>query len=195
MAISIDPATKIISVPQADLTLVSGTLYSLDTNQFRKDVMALLDNEDYIWMDDAFTHNTEVTVAGTTFARTLEFINGYSITFEDTGSAYSIRLEGSNNNIFDVDNGILNPTSLTTVIPTNSAGLIIGGSGLSAGQDARLTLIEKLLRNRIETDPVTGVMTIYDDDDSVLLTGNIWENVAGTDAYSGTAINRKDRFT
>jgi hypothetical protein len=126
MAISIDPATKVISVPQADLTFVSGTLYTLDSNQFKKDVMALLAAEDGIWMEDAFVHNTEVTVAGTTFARTIEFVNGYSITFEDTGAAYTVRIEGSNNNIFDAESGILNPTSLTTVISTNSAGLING---------------------------------------------------------------------
>lgn len=124
MALTIDYATKVISVPQADLTFVSGTLYTLDSNQFRKNVMAILDNETHIWMPDAFQHNTEVTVAGITYARTIEFINGYSITFEDTGSAYTVRIEGSNNNIFDVENGILNPTSLVTVIPTNSAGLI-----------------------------------------------------------------------
>ena len=86
MAISLDPATRLISVPQADLTFVSGTLYSMDTDQFRKDVMALLASEPYIWMPDAYIHNTEVTVAGTTFARTLEFINSYSIQFENTGS-------------------------------------------------------------------------------------------------------------
>lgn len=124
MALSLDPATKLISIPQADLTFVSGTLYDLDTDQFRKDVMTLLASEDYIWMDDAYSHNGEVTVAGTTFARTLEFINGYSLQFEDTGSAYSVRLTGSNNNLFDVDNGILTPTSLVTVISTNSAGLV-----------------------------------------------------------------------
>lgn len=126
MALSLDPATKVISVPQADLTFVSGTLYTLDSNQFRKDVMGLLASENYIWMDDAFSHNTEVTVAGITYARTLEFINGYSITFEDTGAAYTVRIEGSNNNIFDVENGILNPTDKVTVISTNSAGLITG---------------------------------------------------------------------
>jgi hypothetical protein len=126
MAITIDFVTKVIDVPQADLTFVSGTLYTLDSNQFRKDVMALLAAENHIWMPDAFIHNTEVTVAGTTFARTLEFINGYSITFEDTGSAYTVRIEGSNNNIFDAENGVLNPTPLVTVIATNSAGLING---------------------------------------------------------------------
>lgn len=124
MALSLDPATKLITVPQADLTFVVGQLYSLDTDAFRKNVMALLASEDYIWMPDAYVHNTQVTVAGTTFARTLEFINGYSIQFENTGGAYTVRLEGSNNNIFDVENGILTPTPLVTVVPTNSAGLI-----------------------------------------------------------------------
>lgn len=129
MALTLDPATRLISVPQADLTFVSGTLYSLDTDQFRKDVMDLLASESFIWMPDAYSHNTEVTVAGTTFARTLEFINSYSVQFENTGSQYSVRLEGSNNNIFDVENGILVPTSLVTVISTNSAGLVLGQSG------------------------------------------------------------------
>ena len=108
MAISIDPATKVISVPQADLTFVSGSLYELDTNQLRLDINTILSSEDYIWADTAYLHNTEVTVAGTTFARTIEIINGYSITFEDL--TYSVRLAGSNNNYFDVENGILNPS-------------------------------------------------------------------------------------
>lgn len=122
MALSLDPATKVISVPQGDLTFISGTLYELDTDQFRKDVMALLASESYIWMEDAFSHNTEVTVAGTTFARTLEFINGYSIEFTPN-SAWTARLIGSNNNIFDVENGILVQNQVQ-VIPTNSAGLV-----------------------------------------------------------------------
>jgi len=97
--------------------------------------MALLASEPYMWMEDAFIHNTEVTVAGVTYARTLEYINSYSHTFENTGSAYTVRIEGSNNNIFDIENGILNPTPLVTVISTNSAGLIIvvSGSGVTQG--------------------------------------------------------------
>ena len=121
MALTINYDTKVIEVPQADLTLVSGTLYELDTNQFRKDVMAILDDETHIWMDNAFIHNTEVTVAGTTFARTIEFINGYSVEFED--GTYSVRLTGSNNNVFDVENGILVQNTVQ-VIAQNSAGLI-----------------------------------------------------------------------
>lgn len=128
MALSLDPATRRITIPQADLTFVSGTLYSLDTNQFRKNVMDLLASEAYIWLPDAYSHNGEVSVAGTTYARTLEFINGFNIQFQDTGSQYSVRLEGSNNNIFDVENGILVPTSLVTVISGNAAGLILNAA-------------------------------------------------------------------
>lgn len=130
MALSLNPATKVISIPKADLTLVTGTLYELDTNQFRLDVGALLDDEDYVWMPYAFSHNTEVTVAGTTFARIIEFINGYSIEFED--GQYSVRLAGSNNNIFDVENGILVQNQVQ-VIAQNSAGLIVGDAGSGAG--------------------------------------------------------------
>jgi hypothetical protein len=148
MALSLDPATRVISVPQADLTFVSGTLYTLDSDQFRKDVFDLLASEPYIWMPDAFRHNTEVTVAGVTYARTLEFINNYSVTFENTGSAYTIRIEGSNNNIFDAENGILNPTPLVTVISTNSAGLqtVVSGSGVTPGD---ITDIENAIFDRI----------------------------------------------
>ncbi len=147
MALTLDPATRVISVPQADLTFVSGTLFDHDTDQFRKDVFDLLASESFIWLPDAFQHNTEVTIVGVTYARLIEYINGYSITYEDTGAAYSVRLVGSNNNQFDVDSGILNPTSLVTVIGQNSAGLqtVVSGSGLTAEQTTQLIEVWRLL--------------------------------------------------
>ena len=134
MALTIDPATKTITVPQGDLTLVSGTLYEMDTEQFRTDMNALMDDEDYIWMDDYATRNAPVTVAGTTFAQTIEIINVWSITFSPD-SQWSVRLAGSNNNFFDVENSILNQNQVQ-VIAQNSAGLIItdGGSALTLKQ-------------------------------------------------------------
>ena len=104
MAISVDWGTKVITVPQADLTLITGTLYELDTDTFRLALKALEDDEYGMAHDDTHTHNTEVTVAGVTYARFIEIINGYSVTFEN--GSYSVRLAGSNNNIFDVENGI-----------------------------------------------------------------------------------------
>ena len=135
MALTIDPATRVISVPQADLTLVSGTVYTMDTETyFRTQLMALMDDEDFIWMPDSFRHNTEVSVAGVTYARVIEIINSYSVEFTPN-SQWTVVLEGSNNNIFDVINGILVQNQVQ-VIPTNSAGLIVaegGGGGLLSG--------------------------------------------------------------
>lgn len=128
MALSVDWNTKVIFVPQADLTLISGTLYELDTDAFRLELKDIEDDEGIPFLD-THRHNTEVTVAGTTFARVIEIINGYSVEFED--GAYTVRLAGSNNNIFDVENGILVQNQVQ-VIAQNSAGLIVLAGGVAA---------------------------------------------------------------
>ena len=119
MAVSVDWNTLVISVPQSDLTFVSGTLYALDTEAFRREMIALMDDVVGMPFLDPISHNTEVTIAGVTYARFIEIINGYTVTFED--GQYAVRLDGSNNNIFD--EGIINRNQVS-VIPTNSAGLI-----------------------------------------------------------------------
>lgn len=132
MAITLDPATKVYSIPQADLTLVTGTLYSADTDAIRTEMMALLASEPYIWMEDSYNHNTEIVVAGVTYARTITTLNGYSYTFTPD-SQWSVRLEGSNNDFWDIEAGFLNQNQVQ-VIPTNSAGLIINaGQSLTQG--------------------------------------------------------------
>ena len=146
MAISGDYSTKVITIPQSYRTLVSGTLYELDTDAFRLDLADIQDSEEGIWADTMFVHNTEVTVAGTTFARTIEIINGYSIEFED--GSYSVRLAGSNNNIFDVENGILVQNSVQ-VIAQNSGGLIVTSS-------ASLSPTQQQIRDAMELASSSG---------------------------------------
>lgn len=129
MALSINWLTKVITIPKLDLAWDSGTLYTLDTNDFRKWLKDIEDSEEGIAHLDTHQHNTAVTVAGVTYARIIEIINGYSVTFED--GQYSVILTGSNNNIWDIASGILNQNQVQ-VIPTNSAGLIVhtAGSGV-----------------------------------------------------------------
>src|SRR3990172_4759910 len=100
MALSVNWNTKVISVPQSYLTFLSGTLYELDTNQFRLDVLDIMDTEGIAY-PDPIRHNTEVTVAGVTFARTIEIINGYTVEFDPAPGHYQVVLTGSNNNIFE----------------------------------------------------------------------------------------------
>ena len=173
MAIGLDPSTRVISVPQSDLTLVTGTLYEMDTDVFRKAVWDLLSSEPYIWMPPAFTHNSEVTVAGTTFARTLEFINSYSIQFTPN-TPWSVRLTNSNNNIFDIENGIL-VQNMVQVIPTNSAGLIVSNAlgALTPEQGETLDLIRYAVAGNAEVSADNLTVTIKDDNGTPVQTLNV----------------------
>lgn len=131
MAITVDRLTNVISVPQADLDHVTGTLYECDTNWLRLQLKAIEASEEGIVEDDMHDHNTTYTVVGVTYARKIEIINGYSVQFTPN-SQWSVRLAGSNNNLFDVEGGILQQNQVQ-VIAQNSAGLVVvsGESGLT----------------------------------------------------------------
>ena len=130
MAITVDWNTLVITIPQSYLTFISGTLYELDTDQFRLDLHAIEAGPIGIAFPDAHQHTTQYTIAGVTYARAIAIINGYTITFED--GQYAVRLAGSNNDLFD--EGILNRNQVS-VIPTNSAGLILGGGSSPTAAD------------------------------------------------------------
>jgi len=128
MAISIDWGSRIITVPQGDLTLISGTLYELDTNWFRLALKDLEDSAEGMVNPDTHRHATEVVISGVTYARFFEIINGYTVTF-DPNDPYTIRLSGTNNNIADVMSPGHHHTSL---LSANSAGLVvITGGGVT----------------------------------------------------------------
>lgn len=118
MAISINWGTKIINVPKADLTHISGDIYQLDIDDFRMELKGLEDSEDGMAFPNTHNHNTEVTIGGITYARMIEIINGYTVTFED--GQYAVNLVGANSNVGDVIN--LNQVSVRSA---NSAGLVV----------------------------------------------------------------------
>ena len=83
------------------------------------------------------------------------------------------------------------------VVTTFSRTLRVNGQNFAdfAGV-ARQILIEKILRNRLETDPVAGTITIYDDDNTTpLISAPIFEDVAATQQYQGSGIDRRNRLT
>ena len=191
MAITPDWATKTFSVPQADLTLISGTLYEMDTETyFRSGINSIMAGEDGIVFEDSIRHSTEVTVAGTTFARAIEVINGYSLTFTPN-SQWTVRLAGSNNNLFDVENNILNQNQVQ-VIAQNSAGLIVTttGSGLSAAQDTKLTEIHNELHDIEGTLDMSALMKLI----SAALAGKL-SGAATTTVTIRDVNDTKDRIT
>jgi len=141
MAITINWLTKVITIPQADLTPLGGGRYRLDVNAFRLELKDIEDSEDGMAFEVAHRHATEATLSGVTYARQVEIINGYTVTFESTGSPYQVECVGANHNIADVKN--VNDVSL---IIGNSAGLIsvTSGSGLSIEQAAQLQALFEL---------------------------------------------------
>ncbi len=229
MAIAMDWLTKVISVPQADLVSLGGGKYELDANAFRNVLKNIEDSEEGVSFLPILRHSTQSTLSGVVYARQVEIINGYTLSFQNTGTPYTVVVVGANHNFGDVtnfDGGM-------SMIIGNSAGLIsvdTGGGGTTAADiwtypDRELTaapaaptaeanavavwthasalsliakqaLLEKLLRNKTITDPTTGVMTFYDDDGTtVLFTCNIYENAAGTQAYRGQGVERKERLS
>jgi hypothetical protein len=145
--IYIDWITGIIHVPRAFLNLVAGTLYQLDTDALRLVLKEIEDSEEGATFPDTHRHNTQYTVAGVTYARSIEIINGYSVHFEN--GLYSASLIGSNNNLFDVQAGILVQNAVQ-VIPNNSAGLIVSNATVVAPT-------QQQIRDAMKLTPTAGV--------------------------------------
>ena len=167
MSLAINWATKVISVPQSYLAPKGGSVYELDVDVFRKDLKSIEDSEVGMIFPDTHRHNAEVAIGGVTYARTVEMINEYTITFED--GQYIINLVGANNNLLDVAN--LNQVSIR---PSNAAGLIVSGSGVTQ-QDKediavevwthtdglKLSDLHDLELGRWKVDKTTKQMTLY----------------------------------
>lgn len=119
MAISINWGTQVIYVPKADLTLIqpSPEIRQIDLDWFRYQLKALEESEEGMPFLDTHNHNTEVELAGLTYARIVEIINGYTVEFED--GQYTVNCVGANHNLSDVK--VANQVSL---IVNNAAGLI-----------------------------------------------------------------------
>ena len=111
--------TFVITVPQSFLTPISGTSYQLSTNAFRNALKNIEDSEDGMPFSKTHSHNGEVLLGGIVYARTLEILAPYTITFEETGTPYSVALVGSNNNILDRTN-----LGTVQILSNNSAGLV-----------------------------------------------------------------------
>lgn len=118
--LTMDWATKIVTVPISYLTLVQTLpvpIYNLPLNQFRLDLKGLEASEDGMPFLNTHNHNTEVLLGGIVYARIIEMINGYTVTFED--GQYAVNLVGANSNVGDVVN-----VNQVSVRSQNSAGLI-----------------------------------------------------------------------
>lgn len=140
MPITINWGTKVINVPQSYLTPIGPSTYELNLNTFRLSLKDLEDDEAGMPFLHTHNHVPPTTLAGVTFARVVEIINGYTVTFENL--QYGVNVVAGNSNIGDVLNR--NQVSVNTA---NSAGMvqITSGSGLSAQQATQLLEVYQML--------------------------------------------------
>lgn len=81
------------------------------------------------------------------------------------------------------------------VVETGVSGLTTAESNVLMGLPGTVSTIEKITRNKMITDPATGVLTVYDDDGSTpLMSANIFKDAAGTVPYNGTGAERRERL-
>lgn len=187
-----DWSTLTINVPQADLTPVSGSLYSQDTNAYRQVLKGIEASEEGMAFPDCHSHNATYTVVGVTYARkfTIEF--PYSHEYED--GQYTVLLTGSNNNLFDVEGGVL-VRNQVSIIPSNSAGLIEKDiperpteAHLSVAYDgSNIEMGIWLVRlGQTVSNPTAATVNWYKSDGSLLFT----DNDTGPDANGQFEIKR-----
>lgn len=151
---SVNHSNFVITIPKSDTTFVRNNaltgyeVRSFDEYQFMRDLGDYLDSEDGAILPQAFSHNTQVTISGVVYARTITFLSPYTITFEN--GAYQVNLiGGSNNNLLDV----LNPNGVS-VIPANSAGLQNVSTPTNVVTGVALTAEE--IRQAVWNAPVTN---------------------------------------
>lgn len=120
MALTIDFANKIIYPDRADMTLIQSTpieIYQLDLNALHQGMRNLEDDEEGIWADVTHDYASPTTLSGVTYARLVEIINSYTITFLPD-SAWVVQVTGGNSNVGDR----VNPNNVSVQV-ANSAGL------------------------------------------------------------------------
>ncbi len=192
MAISVNWITGEISIPQADLTFIGGTLYELDMDVFRLALKDLEYSEEGMPWPRTHDHVTEIVQAGVTYSRFVTILAPYFITFEN--GLYRVNLVGANTNVTDVLtlNGV-------QVIPSNSAGLqkVNTGTGLDPSESAQLADVYHIIKGKNVINRTTGEMEVYNADTGVLLyTAPIYEDAAATTPVgpNSVRIDRRNRM-
>jgi len=158
MAYTVNWTTKVITVPLADLTLISGSNYSLSTTDFWIEMRRLEASPiDGLWAEQAIEYVNTQLLSGITYSAIVKLINGYTWDTDTTNK--NISLIGFNSNLLDA----FIPGSGISVLANNSAGLQIVsvGSGLSAGEQAELTDLWEAHYHRRKLDKTALTETLY----------------------------------
>ena len=126
MAYSVDWVNRIITIPQSDLTLISGVNYSLDITDVHIEIRRLEnDFNEGLWAAQVIDFKETVIVSGISKSPTVLFINNYQIAIG--GSNINVFLSGPDSNLVDV----FIPGNGVSIVGNNSVGKQQVGSGVT----------------------------------------------------------------
>ncbi|MHA2062954.1 MAG: hypothetical protein ACXABY_01090 [Candidatus Thorarchaeota archaeon] len=191
MALSIDWLTYVITIPKADMSIISASpeIRELDVNAFRLELKDIEDSEEGAPFWDTHAHNTAVSLSGIVYARIVEILSPYTVEFED--GQYTVSCTSANHNLADVK--VANQVSL---IIGNAAGLIEDTANDTVV--ANTELLRKLLNNRQDVVESGGAyyLITYDDDDVTPLRTSLLNTISGgVPVIDADAIAQRGRGT
>jgi hypothetical protein len=171
---------------------IDGTSTFEGTGQLVVSAVALIEGSSSVVASIVAVLNAEAALAGTGSVAADIVALGYAIaTLNGSGTLTLTSYATGTLNAEISPFTELSPESLAT----NVWAALQSANGDTGSMGEALTLVQAILKNRTVTDPVAGTFTVYDTDDvTVLLTGDLWADAAGTTPYDGTGAERRDRL-
>jgi len=120
MPLSVDFVNKIIYPDRAEMVQVQTTpiaIYQMDLDKLHLDLRDREDDEDGMWGLKTHDYKGPTTLSGVTYARLIEIVNDYTVTFLPD-AAWVVQIVGGNSNVGDR----VNPNNVSVQV-ANSAGL------------------------------------------------------------------------
>lgn len=134
------------------------------------------------------TGTTTVYVTGDGGVQAIGSVGGGACTHEGNGYwTYTPSQAETNYNLIAFT--FVNATACNASIQAETSFPQTGDSYLNS------VIIAKILRNKLISNPTTGLLTLYDDDGvTVYLTAQLYKDAAGTIPYNGTGTERRERM-
>ena len=122
-----------------------------------------------------------------------------TVEYAQIGATGSVLIAATTTGVYEVGGGVY---GVDIVLEAGIRSLLWNtgeASPVFAQEDMLANFNKQALLNKQHTDPVTGKRTIFEekDDTTVMVQGDIFEDIAGTTPYdgTGTGIDRSDRMT
>lgn len=186
--LTFDIAAREATVVSPDLNILCQEIY----DQFRdiEDNACSMQLPSFI----AGAGKTDLGAIGQTVI-TVSLLDGWRVQFEDRGGPGFVVGTVTQGNLvgFDSLGASQYPLTDSTFVFATISQATTGSIQVETSQTEALVLLRKILDNRLETDPVAGKMTLYDDDGiTPIREWDVYEDVAATQPYRSQGSERRD---